>query len=149
MHGITISDSTDDQQMLAVDLVDILRVLGPSAVDSEWQISGVECAGGAAAEKLHQLADRRARGSGRELLSLAAGATQVIEGVFAGYHKGEARPWITIRAVDSSAFDVQSDDEDALARLKQHFRNVTEFGGAPLSLGSEAHPSLSRGPAQS
>src|SRR5438128_988190 len=124
MHRITISDSTDDQRMLTADLVDILRLLGPSATKSEWQISGVECAGGVAAEDLHRLADRPDRVPGGDLLSLAAGITQVIDGMFAGYRKGEARPRITIRAVDSSAFDVQSDDQEALARLKQHFRNV-------------------------
>src|SRR5207253_5406667 len=35
---------------------------------------------------------------------------------------------IIIRAVDSSAFDVQSEDAEALARQKRHFRNVTQFG---------------------
>jgi hypothetical protein len=128
MHGITITDSTDDERMLTVDLIDILRLLGPSATDSEWQISGVECAGGAAAEDLHHLADAYGRVAGRTLLSLAAGVTQVIDGVFAGYRDGEKQPWIIIRAVDSSAFDVQSKDEEALARMKRHFRNVTVFG---------------------
>lgn len=151
MHGITISDSTDDQRMLTVDLIDILRLLGPSATDSEWLISGVECAGGAAAEDLHRLADQPARIPGGKLLSLATGVTQVIDGIFTGYRNGETQPWITIRAVDSSAFDVQSDDEEALARMKRHFRNVTAFGGVappPPQPAPKADPSLGPQPTQ-
>jgi hypothetical protein len=151
MHGITISDSTDGQRLLTVDLIDILRLLGPSATDSEWRISGVECAGGPAGEDLHGLADQPARVPGEKLLSLATGVTQVIDGVFAGYRDGEEQPWIIIRAVDSSAFDVQSEDAEALARMKRHFRNVTEFGGVappPLPPPSKANPSLGPEPTQ-
>src|SRR6266511_531324 len=119
MRGITITDSAPDSGLLAVDLIDVLRVLGSAAVDAEWEISGVESVGGAAAEKLHRLSDARTRVPGHTLLSLATAVAQVIDGVFAGYRDDETRPWIIIRAVDSAAFDVQSDDESVLARVKQ------------------------------
>src|SRR5438105_3128206 len=133
MRGVTITDSTDDGRLLSFDLSDILRLLGPAAADAEWEISGVECVGGAAAEELHRLAKARARVAGQTLLSLAAQVTQTIDGVFTGFRAGEQQPWVIIRAADSSSFDVESDDEDVLASVKQRFHDLTEFSVADLS----------------
>jgi len=130
MRGVTITDNKDDGRLLSFDLSDILRLLGPAAADGEWEISGVECVGGAAAEELHRLAEAKARVAGQTLLTLAAGVTQVIDSVFTGFRAGEDHPWVIILAVDSSAFDVQSDDENILASVKQRFRDLTEFSAA-------------------
>jgi hypothetical protein len=125
MQSVTITDSSQNCRFLAFDLVDILRLL-PEAVDSEWEISAVECTG-VAAEKLQRLADSQARVPGQILLELAADLIQIIDGEFIGYHKGDEQPWIIIRAVDSTAFDVASEDESVLARMKQHFKNVVDM----------------------
>jgi hypothetical protein len=129
MHGITITDSTEDGRFLVVELKDILDLAGPSAEESEWELAAVECVDGAAADEIHRLADCRARVPGRVLLQLAADVKQVIDGVFAGYRQGEPRPWIIIRAVDSAAFDVESEDPGLLTRLRQHFRSVSDLPG--------------------
>jgi hypothetical protein len=127
MHGVTIRDSSPDGRFLAVDLIDILRVLGTAAHNSDWLISNVECVGEAAAEELHRLADASARIPGRTLVALAADVTQVIEGVFAGYRSDEEHPWIVICAVDSTAFDVRSAEADVLECIRQRFRQVAEL----------------------
>jgi len=65
--------------------------------------------------------------SGRCLLQLAAGVNQVIDGKFKGYRQGEDRPWIIIQAVDSSAYDVYSTDNETLTKIRQHFEQVEEI----------------------
>ena len=125
MYGIEIADRRDGS-FLAVDLVDILKILGSLAEESEWEISEVECLG-AVADKLHQLADAKVRVSGQILLQLAANLTQVIEGVFAGYRNGESEPWIVIEAVDSSAYDVESSEISVLELFRGKFKQVAEL----------------------
>lgn len=44
------------------------------------------------------------------LCEIAADLTQTIEGELRAYRPGESEPWLVIRAVDSSGFDVISDD---------------------------------------
>jgi hypothetical protein len=60
-------------------------------------------------------------------MELAANLIQIIDGEFTGYLKGDESPWITIRAVDSTAFDVESEDETVLARMQQHFKSVVDM----------------------
>jgi hypothetical protein len=129
MRGLTITESTQDGRFLSTDLIDILRLLGSHGVNAEWEIAGVECVGAAAADELHRLGEARGRVPGGTLLKLAAEVTQVIDGVFAGYRSGETHPWVVIRAVDSSAYDVESDDEAVLARIRQDFPHAAELPG--------------------
>lgn len=125
MPGVTITDRKDGN-VLAVDLVDILHQIGSLAEESEWEISEVECLG-TAADKLHQLADTNVRIPGDILLQLAANLIQVIDGVFIGYRNRESQPWIVIEAVDSSAYDVESEDEAVLEQMRQHFKQVVNL----------------------
>lgn len=125
MRGITISDSTNN--VLTVDLIDILRLLGRQAEESDWELSEVEAVGGSAAGELHTLAGSRARVPGGTFLRLAAAVTQVIDGTFAGYRNGAEQPWIVIRAVDSSAYDVQSQDDELLDSIRHRFKEVSEL----------------------
>ena len=127
MRGISITDSTPDGSVLTVDLVDILRLLGPLAIQTEWEVADVESVGGASARELERLAEAGTRVPGQTLLSLVDGVTQIIDGKFAGYRDGEDQPWIIVRAVDSSAFDVESEDEAIVSALKRQFKSVTEL----------------------
>jgi hypothetical protein len=128
MFGITILDHSDNG-FLSLDLKDILLLLGSQAESSEWEISQVEALDGVGAEQLHCLADKRASVPGQELVRLAFAVTQIIDGIFRGYQKGESEPWIVIQAVDSSAFDVQSDDEGVIHQIRQQFRSVVDLPG--------------------
>lgn len=126
MFGVTILDHSDNG-VLSLDLKDILLLLGSQAEGSEWEISQVEALDGIEAEKLHCLADKRARVPGRELVRLASAVTQIIDGIFRGYQEGESEPWIVIQAVDSAAFDVQSDNNDVIHQIRQQFRSVVDL----------------------
>lgn len=129
MRGVTITDKQANSPVLAVELIDVLRLLGPQAEESDWELVDLECVGAAAADELHKLADSHTRLSGRRLMRLAADVTQVIDGDFIGYRRGESSPWVRVRAADSSAYDVQSDDEAVLTRMRQCFHEVTELPG--------------------
>ncbi|MBD2778848.1 hypothetical protein [Iningainema tapete] len=129
MRGVIITDETEDN-LLAVNLLDILRLLEPLALNSEWDISGLECFG-SSADQLHQLADAKVRVAGRILLELAASLTQIIDGVFSGYLSGTLKPWIIVRAVDGFAYDVRTENEDVLIRIRQNFQKVIDIPCLP------------------
>ncbi|MBI4641505.1 MAG: hypothetical protein HY731_12470 [Candidatus Tectomicrobia bacterium] len=126
MRGITITDSTPDGRFLAFDLIHILQRFGSAVLDSEWEISEVECTG-AAADKLHWFSDTRTRVQGKTFMELAGHVLQIINGEFIGYKKGEKLPWIIISAVDSAAYDVQTDDDQVLSQLRQYFKHVADL----------------------
>src|SRR5262249_15222290 len=126
MFGVTILGHSDNG-VLSLDLKDILRLLGSQAESSEWEIAQMEALDGTEAAELHRLADKGTRVSGQELIRLASTVTQITDGIFQGYQKGASEPWIVIQAVDSSAFDVQSDNEDVIHRIRQQFRDVVDF----------------------
>ena len=79
---------------------------------------------------MHSLSDRQTRVSGQTLLELAANLTQIIDGVFKGYRGSGEQPWITVQAVDSSAYDVESEDEKVLMLMRQHFKQVADIPSA-------------------
>jgi hypothetical protein len=125
MRVVTITDRESDGAAPGFDLVDILRLLQPELHQTEWTLSGTECVG-PEAEQVHRIDDGRQRVSGTSLLALASGLTQVIDGEFIAYGP-DGRPWVTILAVDSSAYDVISEDESVIARIKARFEEATEI----------------------
>ena len=131
MRGVTITDSTEDGRFLAFDLIDILRLLEARIVDSECELSGVECtpfpADSCPVHTLHNLSDHQARISGKRLLELAANVQQVFEGEFRAYRNNQLKPWVIIRAVDGAAYDVESDDRYVLGVMKEHFLDIEEI----------------------
>ena len=80
----TPNPSTEDGHFLTFDLIDILRPLEARVVDSEWELSGVECTG-FAADTLHNLSDHQARIEGKRWFELAANVQQIFEGEFTAY----------------------------------------------------------------
>lgn len=126
MRGVTISD-TDSRGFLSFDLRDILRLLGSRGLASMWHVRGVECIGGEAADALHRVSDSGELLDGSRLESLARDITQVIDGEFSGRLPDSQDVWIVIRAVDSSAFDVLTDDESILHALIGHFARVDDL----------------------
>src|SRR5262245_17891896 len=125
MEAVTIHDSrsADNSEVLAFDLIDILRVCEPDVLASTWRISCVECLGPMASELMHG-AESKASICGNELLRLAAGVYQVIWGDFEAFRPGADKPWLVVRAVDSTLYVVISDEPDLIGRLRTRFRDV-------------------------
>lgn len=127
MIGITILDTLSKETGRLFDLRDILAALGADAELSRWRIAGVDCLGREAAEALHEASDRGSCLDGSRLGVLARDVDQIIDGEFAGYLPGVGAPWIVIRAVDSSAYDVVTDRQDVLLRLTSRFSRVRDI----------------------
>ena len=126
MRGLTIAD-TDNRNILRVDLKDILRVVGEKGLQSVWTLHGIESVNGEFADEMHRLSDTDIVISGARLRFLADRILQVIDGEFRGAADTASKPWILIRAIDSSAFDVSTNDGHLLERVRENFKEVTEI----------------------
>lgn len=133
MRGITISDRQANSNILAVNLTDILQLLGPQLATTEWEISDIECFGNNR-ERLYQIANTQTRVSGEILLQIATNITQITEGTFTCYPDKGSQPSIIVRAVDSSAYDVESSDEAILTKLRQRYQNVEDLPEAETQI---------------
>src|SRR4051812_33080297 len=107
-QAVTIHDIRDG--VLAFDLIDILRLAEPDAGSSGWRCRNVECTGDLA-EELHRVSEADLAVSGGEMLRLASGVRQVIDGDFEAYRPNDTRPWLVVRAIDSSEYAVITQDE--------------------------------------
>lgn len=125
MHRIIITAQTDDNS-LAVNLSNILDLLEPLASNSQWDICDLQCSG-SSADELQQLADAKVKIPGTDLLRLTSNITQLLDGQFCGYFEGKKRPWIAIRAADNVGYEVETENQEVLARMRQKFKHVTEL----------------------
>lgn len=129
MQGVTIRDmthNTDGVPVLSVHLPDILRGLGPLADGLHWRIApGIE-ANGAAADELDALADSQTTLSTDALIRLGDATLQIIDGTFTG-SSPDGRVVLVIRAVDSSLYDVLSDESAVLACVRRCFPDVLPY----------------------
>lgn len=122
-QAVTIHDLHD--RVLAFDLIDILRLAGPVAESSSWRCRHVECMGDLA-EELHRACEAEPALPGAEMFRLADGGRQIIWGDFEAYRPGETRPWLIVRAVDSTFYAVITEDEMLVARVRGRFRDVRD-----------------------
>ena len=127
MKGVTILDRDSSSGVLSFDLRDILPLVGEDCRRSTWTVRDVECLGGDAAAALHDASDACRSLAGSKLIELAREVEQIVDGEFSGRLPNEEADWITIRAVDSSAFDVQTDREEILVALKAKFDWVEDI----------------------
>lgn len=121
MKAITISDSRGD--FLDFDLKELIQITGERAITSTWKITGTEVIG-SGAKRLYEVDDSHEFISGAELLTISSDIVQVIEGEFQAYNNSD-EPWLVIRVVDSSEFDVECDDDLVHQRLRERFKNIS------------------------
>ncbi|MBI3018377.1 MAG: hypothetical protein HYY61_00560 [Deltaproteobacteria bacterium] len=107
-------------------LIDILDLLGPRAGTLKWEISDIESIGSTSGE-LYKLSTQGDRVSCPYFLRLAKNTIQVIDGEFRGYEDDREEPWIVIHAIDSSAYDVEVNDNALLQRIRDRYRNVEDL----------------------
>lgn len=114
------------------DFVGLLTTLEPRTY---WRISPVPGdrddyfdATGASSEKLEMLAKSGEFITGEALAELAQETRQVIWGQFVGHTDlNSAAVWVTVRAIDSSFFEVITSDENVLSLMKSHFTDVRPY----------------------
>lgn len=137
------------QNVLALDLRDLLRLLTPRSLQADWIVSTVKSsrsghewfeATGEGGEQLEALALENARLSGSDLADLAEKTRQVIWGEF--YGSGPTRSdkaWVIIRAVDSTFYEIDTDDSAVLSKISSTYRDVRAGGAAITSWVVERH----------
>jgi hypothetical protein len=125
LEAVTIHDMRPlgDGQVMAVHLIDILRLWEPEILASSWRVSCVDCLGDLADEFV-RLGDANGTISSPELLRLASGVCQVIEGDFEAYRPHEEQPWLVVRAIDSTLYVVITEDAQLLDRVRSRFSDV-------------------------
>ena len=129
MRGIGIYDGTGpgEDGWLTFDLAQLVEALGARARVARWRalpspsyVSDVDVAAFDAASD--------SPGpwiSGEEMLAHARAIRQVIDGEFQAVQPGEpSAPWLVLRAVDSSWWEVYSDDPDVGAALRLAFHDI-------------------------
>jgi hypothetical protein len=138
---VTIHDKT--KSLLAFDLKDLLRALDNYLDCWRWCITDLECFGGESEPMCQAVEASRGAGiwlSSPELLKLAAGTVQTIDGKFIAYPKEidqrdvdpdtawaefpASRAELFIHAVDSNFFEVFTKDPAIATRLQQSFKDV-------------------------
>ncbi|MCP1539620.1 hypothetical protein [Methylorubrum extorquens] len=129
MHIVRIYDMTNG--MLDFDLRHVLAALGAQAIACSWIVSGVAAydeafdATGEQVRRLEELAASGRRIKGDRLRDLADGTQQVIWGEFQAYADANAAvPVLIVRAIDSSYYEVATNDPRVLQNLRAAFRDV-------------------------
>lgn len=129
MHIVRIYDTING--VLDFDLRHILAALGAQATECSWMVNGVAAydeafdATGEQAGRLEELATSGWRIKGDRLRDLANGTQQVIWGEFQAYVDASATvPVLIVRAIDSSFYEVATNDPRVLQNLKVTFRDV-------------------------
>lgn len=114
---------------LAFDLREVLASLGPDALAWMWTVSdadgGTLEAVGEGLSELGALARTEDRVSGSRLSQIAGSIEQVIWGEFRAYRDPQsAEPLVRVVAFDGSFFEVHSEDEALIERVRSSFKDT-------------------------
>jgi len=104
-------------------LWDLLILLQGWATELLWSTTNLEAAG---ADRLYELEASGAAIPFEALLDLIKGVNQVIDGEFVGRSRAGAIV-MTIRAVDSTAFDVEAVDPRVAELVESSFKQTRRF----------------------
>ena len=130
MTVLRIHDLVEGRYVLAVDLHHLLDLLGTRALHSMWEVDAVDdelmIAGEEAADELEEIAAWKGRVSGVLLSRLAHAVHQVIWGEFRGLEEQSAQTWVIIRAIDSTCYEVETEDVSILTLVRETFKDVRE-----------------------
>lgn len=138
MATVRIYDYTDDAMpVLAVDLRHLLDLLGSRSLQATWTVSPVKLfypqlnsfeeafdAIGQGGDQLEVLARNRSSVGGTVLVELAKATGQVIWGEFAAVLPQQEDIWVTVRAVDSTFYEVTTTDQAVLNKIKSTYKDV-------------------------
>ena len=125
MTGVMIKDLEPDRRVLAVDLRHVLSALGSRALASEWRVREVWAEGNAKPQL--ETFDGSELIAGQRLATLADGVSQIIDGEFSAFERGQSEPWVVVEAVDSTYYAVRSDDSSVLAQVRSAFHDVIDY----------------------
>ncbi len=127
-----IHDMRADRYVLAVDLRHVLAALNERAASSEWEAGAVTAddenlwavGDDGAVRELEALAASGERLSGATLTALANRIDQVIWGEFRAFDRAASSPWVVVRAIDSTFYEIESDDPFVAEAIRSAFNDV-------------------------
>jgi hypothetical protein len=109
-----------NDDFLGNDLSELLEVLGEQALTSLWLCKAVECYG-QIADELHNISDQQRLVNGRELLRIVVNLDSIVDGYFSAFRNNELKPWLVVRAIDSSIYKIEASDP-LVDQVKQYIR---------------------------
>lgn len=126
-----------EEHILVVHLKDLIRLLAPDSLTATWTVSTVKSsesklewfeAVGVGGEQLEMMAQTDATISGLRLAAFAEDTDQIIWGEFrCSYVKDPGRTWLTIRVVDSTFYEIETQDKAVLRRIASTYDDVRPF----------------------
>ena len=126
-YGLTLLDQADTR-VLSFDVREILIALGGRVDKSVWLLDAIEAVGGNTAQELNSYSDSGTKVHGTTLRTLVDNdRLQVIDGWIAGYAGSDPVPWVTIRAVDSTFFEVTSPHRSVIEDLRSSFKYAEDM----------------------
>ena len=133
MRGLEIHDGVATTGGLNFDLAEILACLGESLRSSTWRCLNLNYTSRNEQDipVFHDPPDEARRVTHVEFLRATDQLLQVIDGDFEAIRPGEDAPWLRIRAIDSSWWEVYSTDEAALRAVRARFADVREIDEVP------------------
>ncbi|MEN3929598.1 hypothetical protein WJT86_00815 [Microvirga sp. W0021] len=128
MKYFQISDKNN--HCLSFDLKELLEVLSDHGLEADWIVSDadeeLDIMGNSRIE-FDQLALTGTRIKGVQLMELAQNTTQVIWGQFTSFLPiFPKRPWVILKAFDSSFWEVATSDSNVINALKGRFEDIKE-----------------------
>jgi hypothetical protein len=106
----------------------LVAILGSRADRSRFTIvdnPDLDLAGSAASQTVLAWAKRKARISAERVKTVCDGV-QVIDGEVHGYEPAASIPWIVLRAIDSTSWEVSTQDDGVLAQLRDVMTEMVE-----------------------
>jgi hypothetical protein len=129
-------------------LRDLIDLLAPRSLEANWIVSPVSVGyrslgrtfdqfeivgpGQAGEDQLEILAASGVAVTGVILSKCAHETQQVIWGQFVATLPEQIDAWVTIRAIDSTFYEVTTSDEDVLAKIRSAYQDVRDASG-PVS----------------
>ena len=124
MTGVTVLDQTSNGK-LTPTLWGLLILLQVWASELLWSVTNLEAVG-TGADRLYEIEASESAIPFEALLDLIEGVNQVIDGEFIGRSRTGAI-MMTIRAVDSTAFDVEAFDPRVAELVESSFKQTRRF----------------------
>lgn len=113
----------DGDDFLAYDLSTLLTSLGELAMTSSWLCRGIE-AYGTNADELHVYSDKQQRIEGQKLLEIVSNIDNIADGYFHAYIHTETEPWLVVRTIDNSVFEIKSHNPVVVQLKKERNRKL-------------------------
>jgi len=134
-----------DSGVLALDLRDLVGLLVPRSLEANWTVLPVRLkypelgrtldefmVTGPGGDQLERLAASGSSVGGQLFAEYARATHQVIWGQFVATVPEQVGPWVVIRAIDSTFYEITTSDAAVLAKIQSAYKDV-RVASAPIA----------------